>query len=59
MSAKALLVWMQTKHPTMPNLVSERQNLMNAIAYILSLKERGPGLGLPEAGAPPEWRSHE
>jgi mono/diheme cytochrome c family protein len=42
MSAKALLVWMQTRHPTMPNITLEREDLMDVIAYILSRKDKGP-----------------
>lgn len=38
MSGKALLVWMQTQHPTMPNIPLEGQDLMDVIAYILNLK---------------------
>ncbi len=40
MSAKALLVWMQTRHPTMPNITLEREDLMDVIAYILSRKDK-------------------
>lgn len=38
MSAKALLVWMKTQHPTMPNIAIEGEDLMDVVAYILSLK---------------------
>jgi mono/diheme cytochrome c family protein len=41
MSVKALLVWMQTQHPTMPNITLEREDLMDVIAYILSRKDKG------------------
>jgi hypothetical protein len=41
MSAKALLVWMQTQHPTMPNITLERDDLMDVIAYILSRRDKG------------------
>ena len=40
MSAKALLVWMQTLHPTMPNITLEREDLIDVIAYILSHKDK-------------------
>jgi mono/diheme cytochrome c family protein len=40
-SAKALLVWMQTQHPTMPNITLEREDLRDVIAYILSHKDEG------------------
>lgn len=36
----ALRVWMETSHPTMPNIIVERQDMLNVIAYILSLKGR-------------------
>jgi len=42
MSAKALLEWMQTLHPTMPNITLEREDLIDVIAYILSQKDKGP-----------------
>jgi mono/diheme cytochrome c family protein len=41
MTAKALLVWMQSRHPTMPNITLEREDLMDVIAYILSRKDKG------------------
>jgi mono/diheme cytochrome c family protein len=37
-SAEALLEWMQTTHPTMPNITLEQEDLSDVIAYILSLK---------------------
>ena len=40
MNAKALLVWMRVLHPTMPAIVPEREDVMNVIAYILSLKDQ-------------------
>ncbi len=36
----ALRVWMETSHPTMPNIIVEKQDMLNVIAYILSLKGR-------------------
>jgi mono/diheme cytochrome c family protein len=39
MTATALSVWLTTSHPTMPNIVVERDDLDNVIAFILSLKE--------------------
>jgi len=36
----ALRVWMETSHPTMPNIIVEKQDRLNVIAYILSLKGR-------------------
>ena len=36
----ALRVWMETSHPAMPNIVVEKQDMLNVIAYILSLKGR-------------------
>ena len=40
MSANALLVWIQTLHPTMPNITLEREDLADVIAYILSHKDK-------------------
>jgi len=39
-TAMALQVWMQTSHPTMPNIIVAPQDMRNVIAYILSLKGR-------------------
>jgi mono/diheme cytochrome c family protein len=36
----ALRVWMETSHPTMPNIIIEKQDMLNVIAYMLSLKGR-------------------
>jgi len=36
----ALRVWLETSHPTMPNIVVEPQDMLNVIAYILDLKGR-------------------
>jgi hypothetical protein len=41
MSAKAILLWMKTQHPTMPNIALERDDLSDVIAYILSHKGEG------------------
>jgi hypothetical protein len=41
MSANTLLLWMQTQHPTMPNITLEREDLMDVIAYILSRRGKG------------------
>jgi mono/diheme cytochrome c family protein len=35
----ALKVWLETSHPTMPNIVLEEDDKLNLIAYILSLKD--------------------
>jgi mono/diheme cytochrome c family protein len=40
MSAKALFEWMQTTHPTMPNITLEQEDLMDVIFYILSHKDK-------------------
>ena len=40
MTATALQVWMQTSHPTMPNIIVEPKDMRDIIAYILSLKGR-------------------
>ena len=36
----ALLVWFQTPHPTMPNMLLDSEDLENVIAYILSLRDK-------------------
>lgn len=36
----ALRVWMETSHPTMPNIIIAKQDMLNVIAYMLSLKGR-------------------
>ncbi|HEY7669088.1 MAG TPA: c-type cytochrome [Hyphomicrobium sp.] len=38
MSARALAVWMQTSHPTMPDLIIKPEDMDNVIAYIMSLR---------------------
>lgn len=38
MNARALGVWLQSSHPTMPNLMIAPADMDNVIAYILSLK---------------------
>jgi len=38
MSAEAILKWMQTTHPTMPNITLEQEDLVDVVAYIVSLK---------------------
>ena len=40
MTSTALTVWLQTSHPTMPNIIVEPQDMRNVVAYILSLKGR-------------------
>jgi mono/diheme cytochrome c family protein len=37
-TAMALRVWLETSHPTMPNLILSEYDKANVIAYILSLK---------------------
>src|SRR4029079_4577270 len=39
MTATALRVWLQSSHPTMPNIILEPNHLSNVVAYILSLKD--------------------
>jgi mono/diheme cytochrome c family protein len=34
----ALYAWLTTSHPTMPNIVLDKEELRNVVAYILSLK---------------------
>jgi len=38
-TARALVVWLQTSHPTMPNLMIEPEDRDNVVAYIMSLRE--------------------
>jgi hypothetical protein len=40
MTANALTAWLQTSHPTMPNVIMTDENMRNVIEYILSLKTR-------------------
>ena len=40
MTARALMVWLQTPHPTMPNLIVDAQDRDDVIAYILSLQDK-------------------
>jgi mono/diheme cytochrome c family protein len=40
MTGTALRVWLETHHPTMPNIVVEKNDMLNVVAYILSLKGR-------------------
>jgi mono/diheme cytochrome c family protein len=41
MTELALSVWLQSSHPTMPNIVLEQDDMRNVIAYIRSLKDGG------------------
>lgn len=38
MTGRALAVWLQSSHPTMPNFILPEKDRDNVIAYILSLK---------------------
>jgi mono/diheme cytochrome c family protein len=38
MTAMALTVWMQTSHPTMPNIRLKPETMDDIVAYILSLR---------------------
>ncbi|SRR5258706_7433962 len=40
MTEMALRVWLQSPHPTMPNLMLDESAKDDVIAYILTLKER-------------------
>jgi len=40
MSATALAVWLQSSHPTMPNIVLAPKDRDDIIAYIVSLKRK-------------------
>jgi mono/diheme cytochrome c family protein len=41
MTELALSVWLQSSHPTMPNIILEQDDLRNVVAYITSLKGKG------------------
>jgi mono/diheme cytochrome c family protein len=38
MTGRALAVWLQTSHPTMPNFIVPGEDRDNVIAYIMSLR---------------------
>lgn len=38
MTGRALVVWLQTSHPTMPNFLVPEKDRDDVVAYILSLK---------------------
>lgn len=40
MTASSLRAFLATPHPTMPNLILSRQETVDVIAYILSLREK-------------------
>lgn len=42
MTGTALAVFLQTSHPTMPNIILNKQDMFDVIAYIDSLKEERP-----------------
>ena len=39
MSRRALVVWLQSSHPTMPNIMVEANDRDDVVAYIMSLEE--------------------
>lgn len=41
MTELALSVWLQSSHPTMPNIVLSQDEMRNVVAYIRSLKGKG------------------
>jgi mono/diheme cytochrome c family protein len=41
MTEMALGVWLQSSHPTMPNIVLSQDEIRNVVAYIHSLKRKG------------------
>lgn len=51
MTAMALSVWMQTSHPTMPNIRLKPETLDDIIAYIRSLKHEPRPEGEEEASS--------
>ena len=44
MTSKALRVWLQTSHPTMPNYILADHDRDDIVAYILSLNTKAPSL---------------
>jgi mono/diheme cytochrome c family protein len=38
-TAMALFAWLSTSHPTMPNILLEKEDMQNVVAYILTLKK--------------------
>ena len=40
MNARALVVWLQSPHPTMPNLMIPAEDTDNVVAYITSLRAK-------------------
>jgi mono/diheme cytochrome c family protein len=38
MTGRALVVWLQTSHPTMPNFLISKKDRDDVVAYILTLK---------------------
>lgn len=42
MTHRALVVWLQSSHPTMPNIMLEAADRDDVIAYIMSLKKIAP-----------------
>jgi len=42
MTARAIMVWLQTSHPTMPDLIIPPEARDNLVAYIMSLKRPAP-----------------
>ena len=40
MTPNALTAWLQTSHPTMPNIIMSDEEMRNVIEYILSLKTK-------------------
>ncbi len=41
MTELALSVWLQSSHPTMPNIILSQDEMRNVIAYIRSLESEG------------------
>jgi len=39
MSRMALLVWLQSNHPSMPNFILRKKDMADVVAYIVSLKD--------------------
>ena len=44
MTDRALRVWLQSSHPTMPNFILKRDDRDDVVAYVISLRRGSSGL---------------
>lgn len=44
MTDRALRVWLQSSHPTMPNYILDSEGRANIVVYIMSLKDKNSAL---------------